>query len=225
MKRETVCHFIAATLFLGAITSHGQQYYYLDEEGTGPYIRAGVGPSFFQDGRLKQFGGPADSSVRYDTGVAGDFALGYAFNRFFSLDFETGYIGARINNVPGYTSERSTISNVPLLANATVSFPIPHSNIVPYAGVGAGGAVSDFNTDGFSDGVTTVVGHESDTVFAWQAFAGVRFMLGPRASLGFGYKYFATRDPTFSYPPGPNFDVGFRGVNTHSVLLTFQVNF
>ena len=225
MKRKMSIHLVAVVLFLGAITAQAQQYYYFTAEGAGPYLRAGVGPSFFQDGRLKQFGGPADSSVQYDTGLAGDLAFGYAFNQFFSLDFESGYIGARIHSVAGYTSDHSSIANVPLLANATLFLPIPHSNVVPYAGVGAGGAVSVFDTDGLSDGVTTVDGRESDTEFAWQAFAGVRFMLSPHASLGVGYKYFATGAPTFSYPPSPNFDVGFRGVQTHSVLLTFQMSF
>ena len=202
-----------------------QVNYYYFPEGAGPYIRAGVGPSFFENGRLTKFGGRANSSVHYDTGLAADMALGYAFNPFISLDFETGYIGARINNVPGHTSDHSSIANVPLLANVTVSMPIPHSNVVPYAGLGVGGAVSVFNTDGLSDGVTTVTGSESDTVGAWQAFAGVRFMLSPRMSLGVGYKYFATDNSTFSYPPSPKFDVGFRGVRTHSVLLTLQADF
>ena len=225
MTRRKLRLAAAALFCLGAIAAQGQQYYFLSDVGAGPYLRLGAGPSFFQDGRLKQFGGSADSSVRYDAGLAADLGMGYAFDEFFSLDFETGYIGARINNVSGFTSHRSTIANVPLLANFTVSGPIPRTNIVPYAGVGAGGAVSIFDTDNLNDGVTTVVGRESDTVFAWQAFAGVRFMLGPHASLGVGYKYFATADPTFSYPPSPNFDVGFRGVRTHSVLLTLEFNF
>jgi len=214
-----------AVVCFGAIGAQGQQYYYFNTEGAGPYFRAGVGPSFFEDGQLKQFGGPADSSVQYDTGLAGDLGMGYAFDKYFSLDFETGYIGTRINDVDGFASDHSSIANVPLLANATLSLPIPHTNIVPYAGVGAGGAVSVFDTDSLSDGVTTVTGRESDGVFAGQVFAGVRFMLGPHTSLGFGYKYFATGNPTFSYPPSPNFDVGFRGVRTHSLLLTLQYNF
>ena len=210
---------------LVTFTANSQTYYYFVPEDAGPYIRAGIGPSFFQDGRLKQFGGPVDSYVRYDTGLAADFALGYAFDQFFSLDFETGYIGAQINSVSGHTSHNSTLSNVPLLVNAAVSLPIPRSNVVPYFGFGVGDAVSVFDTDEFSDGATEVLGRESDSVFALQAFAGVRFKLGPRTSLGVGYKYFATGDPTFSYPPSPNFDVGFRGVRTHSVLLTLQFGF
>jgi hypothetical protein len=46
-----------------------------------------------------------------------------------------------------------------------------------------------------------------------------------RISLDLGYKYFATGNPTFSYPPSPNFDVGFRGARTHSVLFAFRFDF
>ncbi len=225
MKRKYCKHIVAAALFCGAIAAQAQEYYYFSADGEGPYLRAGTGPSFFQDGRLNQFGGPANGSVRYDTGLAADAAFGFAFNQNVSVDFELGFIGARINDVRGYSSENSSVVNVPLLVNATFSLPIPRTNIVPYAGIGAGGAIATFHTDGFSDGVTTVYGRESDGVFAYQAFAGVRFMLTPQMSLGVAYKYFATDDPVFSYPPRPDFDVGFQGVRTHSVLFTFQFNF
>jgi len=225
MKRKYCKGIAGAALFCGAIAASAQQYYYFTAEGAGPYVRAEIGPSFFQDGRLNQFGGPADNSVQFDTGLAADAAFGFAFNQNFSVDFESGFIGARINNVQGYTSDNSSIYNVPLLVNATFSVPIPRTNIVPYAGIGAGGSISVFRTDGFSDGATTVFGRETDGVIAYQAFAGVRFMLTPQMSLGVGYKYFATADPVFSYPPSPNFDVGFQGVRTHSVLFTFQFNF
>lgn len=228
---------IAGALFcLGAFTAYAQNYntepppaapppsdyYFFTPEGAGPYFRAGAGPSFFQDGRLTQFGGPANNTVQYDAGAAVNAAVGYAFNKFFAMDFETGYIGARIRNVPGYFSDNSTIENVPLLFNGVISIPNRRNNVVPYFGAGVGPSVSVFDTDGFSDGSTTVFGRESDTVFALQVFAGLRFMINPEMSLGFGYKYFATGDPTFSYPPGPNFDVGFKGVRTHSVLFTFE---
>lgn len=225
MKHKYYTGIVATALFCGTTAATAQQYYYFTTEGEGPYFRAGIGPSFFQDGRLNQFGGPANNSVRYDTGLAADAAFGFAFNQNFSLDFESGFIGARINHVQGYSSDDSSIDNLPLLVNATFSAPIPRTNIIPYAGIGAGGAISTFHTDGFSDGLTTVYGQESEGVFAYQVFAGVRFLLTPQMSLGVGYKYFATDNPVFSYPPSPNFDVGFQGVRTHSILFTLQLNF
>jgi opacity protein-like surface antigen len=207
--------------------------YFYFPPGAGPYFRAGIGPSFFQDGTMKGFtispgfAGPANQKVSYDTGVAFDAAAGYAFDRYFGLDFETGYIWAQFNSIQNYQVNDSSIGNVPLLVNATLSLPIPHTNIVPYIGGGVGGAISELDAHHLTEPVSGnfAEGSESDAVFAYQAFAGVRFMLGSHVSLGVGYKYFATGNPTFDYPPGPDLDVSFKGVRTHSILFTLNVNF
>ena len=193
----------------------------------------GLGPSFYQNGVLKQFtsqgfSGPANQPVSYNTGIAFSAAMGYAFNKYFGLDFETGYQEAGINNIPGYFSNNSYISNVPLLVNGTFSLPIPHTILVPYIGAGGGGSISVFYADSFGNqGINnaTAFGSESEAVYAYQAFAGLNFKISRNISLGLGYKYFATGDPTFSYPPGPNLNISFKGVRTHSVLFTFQCNF
>lgn len=236
MKIHKLAGIILASFCLSMTLAKAQDDWYFPP-GSGPYFRSGIGPSFFPNGTLKSFtvagaSGPANASVHYDTGVAFDAAFGYAFNKYIGLDFESGYIWTRIDSVQGYQSNHSTFANVPLLVNGTLSLPIPHTPIVPYIGGGAGGSVSIFDGHNFTDTDVTssadgdfVQGEESDTVFAWQAFAGVRFTLGPNVSLGLGYKYFATADPTFSYPPSPNLNVRFSGIQSHSVLLTLQVNF
>lgn len=230
MKRTFKILFIS--LFCLAATWAPAQYYWYLPPDAGPYFRAGIGPTFFQNGTLRGFSGPGyngpqNQPVSYDVGFSADAAVGFAFNRYFGLDFESGYVWGRINNIPRYESNGSTLSNIPLLVNGTLSLPIPHTNIVPYIGAGAGGAVSEFDAHSFSDNGFnyTLYGNESDAVFAYQAFAGVRFMLAPNISLGVGYKYFATANPTFDYPPSPDVDIGFKGVQTHSIMLTFQCNF
>jgi opacity protein-like surface antigen len=215
---------ITAISCLGAFGAAAQDYYSLPE-GAGPYLRAEVGPSFFQDGQVKTFGGPASGRVDYDAGVFAGAAFGYAFNNYIATDFELGLNAAKINNAQGYSMGDSRIYNFPFMGNIILSCPIPRTIVTPYAGVGAGGADVVFDTDRFSDGNTTVFGDENDVVFAWQAFAGLRFQLAPRISLDVGYKYFNTGDPTFSYPPSPNFDVGFKGVQTHSVLASIHIRF
>jgi len=67
-------------------------------------------------------------------------------------------------------------------------------------------------------------------VFAWQAFAGVRFNLNRNMSIGVGYKYFTTMDTSYSYPPafpgsGPNFRLNFDGVRSHCALAFFRCTF
>ena len=224
MKKQCTAIIFASLLCFCTAVAQAQTYSYFPE-GAGPYFRVGVGPSFFENGQITDFGGPASGRVEYRTGVAADAAIGYAFNKYLATDFELGFVGAEINNVSGFSSHNSYLYNFPFLANVMLSYPIPHSIVTPYIGVGVGGANTVFDTDSFTDGSTIVSGSENDVVFAWQAFAGLRFQLNSRMSFGIGYKYFATGNPTFSYPPSPNFDVGFQGVRTHSVLFTFQMNF
>jgi opacity protein-like surface antigen len=208
----------------GVLMAQAQDYADLPPDA-GPIFRMGLGPSFFQDGQLTQFGGPVSSPMDFQTGVAFDGAFGWAFNRYVALDFESGYIEAEINNVPGYISDNSHLYNVPLLANVTLSCPIPHTPLIPYVGAGVGGADVVFDTDQFGPNTSNfVTGGESDFVFAGQAFAGLRFRLSRNFSLDLGYKYFATDDPTFTYPPD-NFNVGFKGARTHSVLFTLMWKF
>jgi len=217
MKCRYITGMVALSLCLGAAVAQAQYYSYIPEDA-GPLFRLGVGPSFFQDSRLTQFGGPVSSPVDFETGLAFDAAFGWAFNKYAAVDFETGYIGAKINSVPGYFSDNSRLYNIPFLVNVTLSYPIPRTILVPYVGAGVGGADMIFDTDSFSDGADTVVGSENDVVFAGQVFAGMRFRLSRNFSFDLGYKYFATSDPTFTYPPD-NFNVGFRGVRTHSILF------
>jgi len=192
----------------------------------GPYFRFGLGPSFFENGQLTSFGVPTSIGMQYNTGFASGAAVGYAFNQYIATEFELGFVGAEINNVqtPNFFSANSYIYNVPFLVNIRLSNPIPRSIVTPYIGAGVGGSVVDFNTDGFGYNFSAVYGDESDTVFAWQAFAGLRFQLNPNMSLGIGYKYFATDNPSFTYPPD-NFTVSFKGVQTQSVLFTFEWKF
>ena len=188
------------------------------------FITADTMPANPLSGKIRAYR-EALLSGRANTGLAFDAAMGWNFNKYVAADFETGFIGAKINNVPGYSSDNSRLYNVPFLFNVTLSCPIPRTNIIPYVGAGVGGADVVFDTDNFNDGVTTVTGSENDVVFAGQVFAGLRFQLTHHLSLDLGYKYFATDDPTFSYPPFPNFDVGFRGARTHSVLATLRFDF
>jgi opacity protein-like surface antigen len=237
MKKQSLVITMATffSLSLSLAKAQYSPYYWVLPEGAGPYFRANIGPTIFQDGTLKgftgtspYFSGPQNAKVSYDVGASADLAFGYAFNKYFGLDFETGYVWTTLDNVNGYYVNNSTIANVPLLVNGTLSLPIPHTNIVPYIGGGVGGAVSEFHADDFSaqaGGSPVAEGDEDDAVFAYQGFAGVRFMINPNVSLGVGYKYFATGNPTFSYPPNPNLNIEFKGIQSHSILFTFQVNF
>jgi opacity protein-like surface antigen len=199
-------------------------------EGAGPYSRVGIGPSFLKNGSLANSGGlGGGSDVNYTVGMAADAAIGYAFNRYLAADFEFGVLTAGIDSVPGYYSYDSYLENLPFIANLTLSYPIPGTRVTPYAGAGVG-SVTIFDTEGFGNAFWGVYGSDSDVVFAWQAFAGLRFEVNEHMSAGIGYKYFATGDASFDYPPyypytGPNLEIGFAGISSHSVLFSFEYKF
>src|SRR5690348_5903405 len=122
MKIRHFAGIIAAAFCIGTAVAQPGYYY---PEGMGPYFRADIGPAFFPDGRLTEFGGTAGNPVRYETGIAADAALGYAFNPNIAADFEFGAIGAKIDSVPGFVSDNSRLYYVPFLGNLTISLPIP----------------------------------------------------------------------------------------------------
>jgi opacity protein-like surface antigen len=204
-------------------------YGYFFPPDAGPYFRAEAGPTIYQNGELKTFGGPASGSVHYRVGAMTDADFGYAFNKYIEAGIELGFNGTTIDSIPGYSLRNAQYYNVPFLANVTFSYPIPHTFLTPYIGGGAGGSDAIFDPDQMSNGSgpgsVAVYGSENDVVFAWEAYAGLRFQFTPNMSLGLGYKYFATGDPNFSYPPSPNFNVGFRGVETHSIMASFTLSF
>jgi opacity protein-like surface antigen len=211
---------------LGIPLAKAQSYDYFPP-GAGPYFRLGGGPSFYFDGTLQQFGAAENKSVSYDTGYALDMGIGYAFNKYLSVGFNTGYYETWIHSVSGYSSGGAYISNLPFMAEATFSLPIPHTILVPYISVAGGGSSSEFWANGFGNDVRgRVYGSEWDTVFAYSASAGVRFKISPHFSAAIGYNYFATQDTTYGYdntvPPFGTFNVGLKGAQVNSVLFTFR---
>jgi opacity protein-like surface antigen len=194
-------------------------------EGAGPYAWIEAGPTFYQNGQLRTFGVPTSEPVHYRVGGSGDVDFGYAFDKYVAAGIELGINGTRIDNISGYDLHGADLYNIPFLANVTLSYPIPHTFLTPYIGGGAGGADSILDSRHISDGFTEVRGAENDVVFAWEAYAGLRFQFRRNMSLGIGYKYFGTGNPNFGYPPSPRFNVGFKGVETHSIVASFTVSF
>jgi hypothetical protein len=201
--------------------------------GTGPYVRFGGGPSFYFDGTLKQFGSVQNANVSYGTGFALDFGMGYAFNKYVSVGFNSGYFETWINGVnsPGFSTGNAYVSNIPFMAEATFSYPIPHTIIVPYIRIAGGGSSSSFWANG-SPGFGNVVngwvsGSAWDTVFAYSGSAGVRFKVSPRFSVAVAYNFFATSDTRYTYfnAFGNSIDVDFKGVQANTAMISLQWSF
>jgi opacity protein-like surface antigen len=205
------------------------QYYDYFPPGAGPYFRLGGGPSFYFDGTLQQFGTVQNARVNYTTGFALDAGMGYAFNKYISVGFDTGFLDTWINNVnsPGFSTGNAYIDNIPFMAEATLSLPIPHTILVPYIGAAVGGSSSEFwaNSFGFGNNANGFVsGSAWDTVFAYSASAGVRFNVSRHFSAAIGYNYFATGDTSYTYYGafGSSINANFKGVQANSVMFTLR---
>lgn len=216
-------------LFAASTPARAQHGGFINREG-GPYFRAAAGVSLTEEGQVTQFTpGGSGGAIDFDPGFNANIAVGFAFNQYFGLELEFGGSGGKIHSVKGLSIQDTFFYQAPFLANVVLQYPVPRTIMVPYLGAGAGGSVTAFDTDVFSNGTATLYGSDSDFVFAWQFFAGVRFDLNEHMSLGGGYKYFATGDSSFSYPsypfPGPDAHLGIEGTRSHMILFVFNMKF
>jgi opacity protein-like surface antigen len=195
----------------------------------GPYFRLGGGPSFYLDGTLKQYGTVANAPVSYDTGFALDAGMGYAFNKYISVGFNTGYLETWIHSVnsPGFSTGNAYISNVPFMGEATLSLPIPHTILVPYISGAVGGSSSQFWANGYGFGNIQngwVSGSAWDTVFAYSASAGLRFKISRHFSAAIAYNFFSTADTSYTYYNGfgGSINVDLKGVRANTAMFSLR---
>jgi opacity protein-like surface antigen len=197
---------------------------------SGPYFRVDVGAAIPQDGRLDRFGSfPAGNEVRYEAGFNSSLAGGFAFSRYLAAELELGANGNQIDSVKGFAVTDTFLYHFPILANGVLRCPIPQTRLVPYVGGGVGGSSTVFDTQGFSNRAFTLIGSDSDFVFAWQAFAGLRFELNEQMSLGLGYKYFAADSSSYRFSSrfhgGPDLSLSFQGMRSHLATASFTFKF
>jgi opacity protein-like surface antigen len=228
MKVQPITCIGALSLIL--VLPAGAQFHNELPEGAGPYGRLMIGPTVPEAGKLISYGGFPGGDVDYTVGIAASAAIGYSFNRYLAADFEFGVISAYIDSVQGFYSYDSYLDNLPFVVNLSARYPSPGTLVTPYIGGGAGGTATTFSTDGFGDNFTVAYGTETEVVFAWQAFAGVNVALNKNMAVGLGYRYFACEDSSFSFPPyypyyGPDLNIKFEGIRSHSVLISFNYRF
>ena len=75
---------------------------------------------------------------------------------------------------------------------------------------------------------TSLEGYDTDTVFAWQAFAGVRFSLTQHMGLSFEYRYFESDSPRwradFAFGTDTSF-MRFGKIHTQAISVAFDWTF
>jgi outer membrane protein OmpA-like peptidoglycan-associated protein/opacity protein-like surface antigen len=129
-----------------------------------------------------------------DDGWLGNFTIGHQWERGWRLELEGRYSENDFEDMDGQVEAAA------LMLNSWYDFNA-HGRFHPYIGVGVGAAQLEADLiDGFN--------LDDDTVFAYQAGAGIAFDITDRLTADLGYRYFATDDPTYSGDfNGQNLDV------------------
>ena len=196
---------------------------------TGFYAKVDVGGGVTMDTELESFFGPVSSGseVKFDPGLRLGMAAGYQFTDWFALEAEIGGMYTKIDEMTGATHLDAWFSSIPFLVNARFQYRNA-SPITPYIGAGVGGAASIIDMDYIElDGVGTS-GWSSDTVFAWQAFAGLQYNLNEQMSLAIEYHFVWTDAPSWEsdYSYGAHNDsISFGQIESHSLSLAFRCRF
>lgn len=230
--KKTLLFLIAASLLPLPASAQSHQFMTRD---AGWYWWMDMGATVPQDGHVTQFGNhSAGQPVSYDVGFGMNLSGGFAFNRYFSLEGQVGWTWNSIGSIGDAAQLRDTsLSTVPLMANAVFQCPIPRTRLVPYIGAGAGGAATIFNTDGYTrstpSGFVTLYGTSADFVFAWQGFAGVRLELNDWMAVGIGYRYLSVNSSSYNYESFYSSDrdvrLGLSKLQSHLAALTFTMRF
>jgi len=221
-SRSLILAGICAGLPLcAALNVHGQESRF--------YIRGDLGGNLTQDTDLKEFFGPVTpgSKVKFDPVIRLGVAGGYDVTDWFAAEVETGYMGNTIDSITDATRDRALFSNVPFLANAKFQLPLA-CGLTPYIGGGAGFSISILDSDHITINDVSIDGTGSDVVFAYQAFAGLRYKINDRMGLSLEYHYFATESPTFKAEVAVGTDTDrmrFGGAATHALSIAFDFKF
>jgi opacity protein-like surface antigen len=220
-------------LFLAAPLARAQHRSFITRDA-GPYFSFDMGPTFPQDGSITEFTGFASGNrVSYDVGLGMDFAGGYAFNKWVAAELAFGWTWNSISSIEGMNLDSTTLFNAPIFANVILQYPIPRTRVVPYLGGGVGGAATVFDTEGLYrpayPGTLSVYGNDSDFVFSYQGFAGVRVDLNDKMSLGLGYKYLAVDSSSYTFPSYyygyPDLHIGLSAQQVHLITFSFTAKY
>ena len=178
----------------------------------GPYVSLTGGAAFLEDSDLE--GNGFDGEAEFDAGFVISGAAGYGFDGVALGTVRTEVeIAYRQNDLDQISAFGVTVSggdaDVSALSGmANVALDVATGTIVePYVFVGIGAANVNLESDDLNV-------DEDDTVFAYQAGAGLGFALTETITLFTGYRFFGATDPEFEGVDAEyrshNFEAGVR---------------
>jgi len=214
MKFARACRWGLALAVFAAAPASAQVF---GSPGTGPdglYLRGEGGWDHMNDATGRTTTGIIYTS-RQDEGYLFGGALGWKTDQLrleLGLDLANAGIKSVSLNNANSTSASGSMRNISGMLNAFWDFRTG-TPFVPYIGLGVGATSVSLNN------VTrngALLSNSSDLEFAYQPMVGVNYFIIPNLALGLQYRYFASVDPSFSFPGGR---VGVKN-ESHNVLAS-----
>jgi opacity protein-like surface antigen len=194
------------------------------------YVKGDVGGNITQNASLNEFFGPVapGTKVKFDPGFRAGLAGGYQLTDWFAPEVEVGFMENRIDSITGANRIHDAwFANVPFLVNGKLQYP-NSSPVTPYVGAGIGFSEAIIDVGRIDLAGTTLHGDINDTVFAWQAFAGLRYKINDSMGLSLEYRYFSADSASWQadFTAGTASDTMRMGrTQTHAISLAFDFRF
>jgi opacity protein-like surface antigen len=199
-------------------------------QGMGLYLKADAGANWTSDTELKEFFGPVTpgSEVEFDPGFRLGVAVGYDVTPFFAVEGQLGIFENYIDSITDAERVDAVFTQFPFLVNVRFQCP-KHWCVTPYFGGGLGGSVGVIDADRITIGDTSMEGTESsDTVFAYQAFGGLRFNIAPNMGVSLEYRYFHADgvewESDIAFGTASD-EMRFGDTEVHAVSVAFEYKF
>ena len=179
------------------------------------YLNGNLGAVWLSDSDLSQSNG-TKGKAEYETGFGITGALGYDFGKF-RVEGEVGYRKNDYDKVgaSGQTKVKTSgdVTGWDFMVNGY--FDIENdTSFTPYIGAGIGAAILDSSSVN-AGGIN--MGSGDDTVFAYQAIAGVDYTFAQVWKVQLEYRFFGTADPTYSGTDSEYM--------SHNILIGIRYNF
>lgn len=215
MKRSLIVIAAILTLAIPAVCS-------ATTARPGAYVSGFLGVSGFRDTDVSNRSGTLDDDVEFDPGINVGGTGGFDFG-FVRLEGELSYkhgeissLDDRVNNTL-YLNTDGSLGALAAMFNVFIDLH-NYSPVTPYFGGGIGFAT--LHLDDTFGGSQTLYVRDDDTVFAFQAGAGLEIELNPMFSLDLGYRYFGTSEARFNDNAGAELEL-----RSHNGAVGFRVKF
>ena len=191
-------------------------------------VRFDIGGTFPEEAKLTELDGPVPNGaeLKLSPGLQFDLAAGYRITPWLSLEGELGFTFNTVDSIGNWYYPNSELWQMLMMANVVVEYP--RGPFVPFAGVGAGGALSTLSFGNYYYyGYSEPDGVGTDFVPAFQAFGGVRYQFNNQWNLGVVYRFLLTgaQEWDVDWWDGATTRVGVDSVCIQSVCLVITGSF